>query len=84
MVFVQISTASMQLIGLLLRDNKLVVSIIGALFFILLSLYPLLLQPFFNTWGNVCYSCVLSISLAGYITGIICSIINPNYSSISS
>ncbi|KAA6382622.1 MAG: hypothetical protein EZS28_021851, partial [Streblomastix strix] len=66
----QVVSTILQIIGLLLRTQKLLIAILGTFIYGITVLYTLLLQPYFHPLGNTVWSSLITIVFTCYFIGI--------------
>ncbi|KAA6316043.1 MAG: hypothetical protein EZS28_055319, partial [Streblomastix strix] len=73
-----IGSTLMQIIGLLLRTQKLLIAILGTIIYGITVLYTLLLQPYFHPLGNTIWSSLITIVFTCYFIGIPVAILDTS------
>ncbi|KAA6383564.1 MAG: hypothetical protein EZS28_020907 [Streblomastix strix] len=73
-----IGSTLMQIIGLILRTQKLLIAILGTIIYGITVLYTLLLQPYFHPLGNTIWSSLITIVFICYFIGIPVAILDTS------
>ncbi|KAA6403016.1 MAG: hypothetical protein EZS28_001459 [Streblomastix strix] len=74
----QIGSTLMQIIGLVLRTEKLIIALMGTFVYGITVLYLLILQPYFHPLGNTVWSSLITIVFTCYFIGIPVSILDTS------
>ncbi|KAA6386824.1 MAG: hypothetical protein EZS28_017647 [Streblomastix strix] len=74
----QIGSTVVQIIGLDLRIQKMIIALVGTIIYAAIVLYPLILQLYFNPQGNTIWSLVMTTTFVFYFIGIICTILDTD------